>query len=321
MFGVHPDLLVLIVTLGAGAVAFVLVLAWMGEARAASRAFWGRAGLAGLLGLGLGMGGYATLIEPTRLIVNTREIVSPHWSGPALTLAVMADTHVGGAHVDSGRVNRIVERINALNPDLVVLLGDYVDGSAPAADRTPAQRLEVALGVAAFARLRAPLGVISVIGNHDVWYGREDIETALIDAGVTTLWNRLVIVERGEGRFVVAGLADADTGAPSVPEALDGAPDDAPVVLLTHSPDPFSDLDRPAALVLAGHTHCGQVGLPVLGRPLVPSRHGQRYACGEIWEHNVPMIVTSGVGTSILPVRLFNPPAIEMITLRGEDPN
>lgn len=264
---------------------------------------------------------YAWFVEPNRLVVRRYEIVSEEWRGAPLTLAVLADTHVGGPHVDAARVGRIVARVNALRPDLVVLLGDYAAFHAPEEARSGAERQEILGGVATFATLRAPLGVVAAIGNHDVWYSRLSITRALQDAGIAALWNGNVTIAREDGDFVVAGLADDMTGSPDFAAALDGAPAGLDTLVISHSPDPFADMPhnfatgRAPALMLAAHSHCGQVTIPFLGRPFTPLRH-PRYACGEIEEGGRRMIVTAGVGTSILPVRFLNPPEIALVTIR-----
>jgi uncharacterized protein len=261
---------------------------------------------------------YAWLIEPNMLVVRRVTILSGDWQGAPLTIAAIGDTHVASPHVDVRRMERIVARINALHPDLVVLLGDYVGSHESRAKRSGRERSQVQGGIATFASLDAPLGVIGVIGNHDVWYGREIIAQAMTEAGVATLWNRNVVVEREGGDFVVAGLEDDKTGHPDFAAALDGAPD-IDTIIISHSPDPFHDMPDGPALMLAGHSHCGQVTIPFIGRPITPLRHGERYVCHRIDENGHILYVTGGIGTSILPVRFLNPPEISLITLRGSE--
>ncbi|MEJ0058112.1 MAG: metallophosphoesterase [Terricaulis sp.] len=258
---------------------------------------------------------YAWLVEPNMLVVRRVTIESQDWHGAPLTIAALGDTHVGSPHVSVARMERIVARVNALNPDLVVLLGDYVGSHELQSERSPRERAEAEGGIATFASLSAPLGVIGVIGNHDVWYGREAIAQAMTNAGVATLWNRNVVVERDGGDFVVAGLEDDKTGHPDFAAALDGAPD-IDTIVISHSPDPFHDMPDGPALMIAGHSHCGQVTIPFFGRPITPLRYGQRYACHRVDENGHIVYVTGGIGTSIAPVRFFNPPEIVLITLR-----
>jgi len=259
---------------------------------------------------------YAWLVEPNMLVVRRVEIVSERWQGAPITIAVIGDTHVGGPHVDGARVERIVRRVNALRPDLVALVGDYANGHAPARQRSGAEQQEILGGIASFAMLRAPLGAVAVIGNHDVWYGRAEITEALQSAGIAALWNRHVVISHAGRDIIVAGLADDRTDQPDFAAALDGAPEGADTIVISHSPDPFVDMPRRAALMLAGHGHCGQVSIPFVGRPIVPL-HNPRFACGLIAEHGAQLYVSAGIGTSILPVRFLNPPEIVLITLRG----
>jgi predicted MPP superfamily phosphohydrolase len=264
---------------------------------------------------------YAWFVEPNQLVIRRIEIVSAEWSGPPITIAAISDTHVGGPHVDAARMGRIVQRINSLRPELVVLLGDYVNGHKHPFERTPAENQEITGGIATFAAIRARYGVVGVIGNHDVWYDRTDVQTAMENAGVATLWNRHIVIRRSGGEpIVVAGLADFTTGEPNFTDALDGAPEGANTLVISHSPDPFSEMPRGPALMLAGHGHCGQVTIPLVGRPIVPLVN-DRYACGLVQEDGKQMYVTGGIGTSMIPVRFLNPPEIVLITLRSADAN
>ncbi|HEX7948063.1 MAG TPA: hypothetical protein VF495_25585, partial [Phenylobacterium sp.] len=158
-----------------------------------------------------------------------------------------------------------------------------------------------------------------VLGNHDWWYGAGETAAALRKAGVTPLNNTAVHIARPGGAFWVAGLADLDSFAarPDAAQALANVPADAPVIMLTHAPDPWPQVPERVALTLAGHSHCGQVRLPVLGRPITPSPGSRRWPCGRYDEGGRILYVTGGVGTSILPVRFGVPPEIVIVTLRG----
>ncbi len=260
---------------------------------------------------------YAWFVEPSQLVVRRVEIVSDEWHGPSLTIAAISDTHVGGPHVDAARMGRVVQRINALRPELVVLLGDYVNGHKHLFERTPAENQEITGGIATFAAIRARYGVVGVIGNHDVWYDRTSVQSEMESAGVATLWNRHIVIRRSGGEpIVIAGLADFTTGEPNFADALDGAPEGANTLVLSHSPDTFPEMPRGPALMIAAHSHCGQVTIPLVGRPIVPLVN-DRYACGSVQEDAKQMYVTGGIGTSMIPVRFLNPPEIVLITLRG----
>jgi len=179
--GVHPQLLPAVAGAALGLVLLALALwryvrGWPQRSRVERT----RRGLALVLCLvGYGLNVYAWLIEPRMLVVRRVEIASERWRGAPLTIAVLGDTHVGSPHVDARRMANIVDRTNALHPDLVVLLGDYAGSQEPASERAEAERSEILTGLAAFARFQAPLGVAAVLGNHDSWYGLGPIVRAL----------------------------------------------------------------------------------------------------------------------------------------------
>lgn len=314
----HPQLLPATIGAVLGLIAVIFACVWLFKRwdKLAPRTRWVLFALIAVVEVGYWLNIYAWFIEPNQLVVRRVEIVSEQWHGPPLTIAAISDTHVGGPHVDAARMGRIVTRINELRPELVVLLGDYVNGHATEAERTPAENQEIAGGIATFAALRARYGVTAVIGNHDVWYDRTTVTTALQDAGAATLWNRNIVVRRSGREFVVAGLEDDLTSHPDFTQALDGAPAGADTIIISHSPDPFVDMPAGPALMLAGHGHCGQVTIPFIGRPILPLRN-RRFDCGLIQENGKTMYVTGGIGTSIAPLRFLNPPEIVLITLRG----
>jgi predicted MPP superfamily phosphohydrolase len=305
-----------------GAILGFIVLAWAAWAlmrrwdRMEVRTRWTLFALIALVEVVYWANVYAWLIEPNRLVVRNVEIVSEEWRGAPLTIALISDTHVGGPHVDAARLGRIVRRVNALRPEIVLLTGDYAAGHAPAAERSPAENQEIIGGVSTFAALVSRYGAVAVLGNHDVWYDRQAITTALQDAGVAALWNRHIVIRRSGGAVVIAGLADLTTGEPDFAAALDGAPPNADTIVLSHSPDTFTEMPRGPALMLAGHGHCGQVTIPLIGRPILPLRN-RNYGCGLVEENGKRMYVTAGIGTSIVPVRFLNPPEIVVITIRA----
>jgi predicted MPP superfamily phosphohydrolase len=314
----HPHLWPAIIGAGLGLTAVLWACLWLFRRwdSMSGRRRWVVAIAIGLFETIYWLNVYAWLIEPRLLVVRHVEIVSEDWRGAPITIAALSDTHVGGPHVSAERIERIVSRVNRLHPDLVVLLGDYVASHEPEAERSGPDQGEVLDGIAAFAALDAPLGVVGVLGNHDVWYRRETITRALEEAGVAALWNRNVIISRDGGDLVIAGLADDMTGEPSFTDALDGAPAETDVIVLSHSPDPFADIPPGPAFILAGHGHCGQVTIPLVGRPILPLRN-RNYGCGLIEEDGRRMFVTAGIGTSILPVRFLNPPEIVIVRVSG----
>jgi predicted MPP superfamily phosphohydrolase len=258
---------------------------------------------------------WALWVEPQRLVVNRAELELPRWPKPleGLRVALVSDLHVGSPFWDLRALSRLVERTNAENPDLILLAGDYqingVRGGVFVAPEPIAERLAV---------LKAPLGVFAILGNHDWWNDGERMRTAFEQAGIVVLENQARLVPRAGAPFYVVGLADTMTRPQAIDETIRQVPSGEPFLVLVHEPDVFPQIDGRAALTLAGHTHGGQVNLPFLGRRVVPSQYGQRFAAGHVVEQGRHLFVTTGVGTSIYPVRFRVPPEIALLTLQGE---
>ena len=163
--------------------------------------------------------------------------------------------------------------------------------------------------------LQPPLGAVAVLGNHDWWYDGERVRRALESRDIQVLENQnLLLTFRGRS-FWLCGLADLFTRGDQLSQTLARIGNDEPVLVLTHNPDIFPKVPDRVSLTLAGHTHGGQVNFPIVGRLIVPSRFGQRYAYGFIEESGRKLFVTGGVGTSILPVRFRVAPEIVILRL------
>lgn len=271
-----------------------------------------RYALASSLGA-LGVMLWALVIEPRRLVTNPVELDVPRWlpEHAGLKVALLSDLHVGSPHWGVERMRELVERTNAEKPDLVLLAGDYMINSIPFGTWVAPELVASVLG-----GLEAPLGVVAVLGNHD-WYNDGDTLTEHFRRhGVVVLENQVLPVDYRGRRFFVVGLADQLTRPQEVNETLARVPAGAPAIVLVHEPDVFPEIDERASLTVAGHTHGGQVRLPFLGPPIVPSEFGGRYAAGHVVENGRHLFVTTGVGTSIYPVRLGVPPEISLLTLR-----
>lgn len=229
-------------------------------------------------------------------------------------MAVLGDIHMGNPHSSEKRLQDVVARINAEQPDLVLLLGDFVVGGArwfADPDATPERAAE------ALAALRAPLGVVAVLGNHDWRYDGPRVQRALASAGVAVLENDRVIRHKDNVRFFIAGVADDIMRTPDLGATLEGVPANEPVILLAHDPAVFFDVPPGPIVTFAAHTHGGQVYIPFFGALWVPSRAPRRWAYGLIEDGGRKMLVTSGIGTSMIPVRFNMPPEIAIVRLRG----
>ena len=230
----------------------------------------------------------------------------------SVRVALITDTHLSGPDNSPERMARIVAMVNGLKPDLVLLGGDYIG------DEKGGATYDAAESIAPLAALRARLGVVAVLGNHDdrrhALVSRKEWRRLFAGIGVSLLDNEA----SRRGPLAIGGLRDFYTGKPDIPgtladmNALGGAP-----LILSHGPDIFPALRDQRSLTLVGHTHCGQVALPLLGIVYVPSRLGTRYACGVYGQGEKTMIVSGGVGTSGLPIRMLAPPDIWLVTIRA----
>lgn len=275
--------------------------------------------------LALGMGGtaYAVGIEPRfRPVIKDWLIPHRHWPQdmPPLRIAILADLHASEPWMPVPRIEAIVEQANALQPDLFVLLGDYV----AAMRRFRTDFVPIADWCEPLSSLKAPLGTFAVLGNHDWWEDPDGVRSGLERSGIRVLENEALKLSFKDGPIWLAGLgdqlafhgADGYRGVDDLPATL--APmqaDDDPAILLAHEPDIFVKVPERVTITLSGHTHGGQVNLPLIGRPIIPSRYGQRFAYGHIVEEERHLLVSSGLGLSGLPVRFMVPPEIALLTL------
>ena len=260
-----------------------------------------------LLGLALTGWSYGTAVSDPA--VRRARVGLPGWpAGQAPVRAVLiSDIHVAGPDMPPSRLARIVEQINALRPDVVLIAGDLVSDK-----RLSTRHYSMAEAIAPLARLRPPLGSYAVLGNHDHWRDAAGARAALRAAGIRVLDNQAAAA----GPLVIGGLDDAFTGRDDLAATLGAMRQLAGArILLSHSPDPFPSVPADVGLMLAGHTHCGQVSLPLVGAISTMSEYGQRYACGRVDEHGRTLIVSAGLGTSLLPLRLGARPDLWLITL------
>ncbi len=288
-----------------------------------------RAFLKGALAAALGSGlGARSLAETTACEVRRETIFLPRLPAgfDGLRVAFLADTHHGPL-VSLDYLHEVVELANALQPDLIALGGDYIqrgtESLAPGAARP-----FVRDGIGVLGGLRAPHGVFAVMGNHDNWFDhRSEIKAALAKNGIRELTNTGVWLRapaapgsRGGARLRICGVDELSTGRPDAADlhrALGDASADDAVMLLQHNPDYAETLRDPrVSLLLAGHTHGGQVVLPLLGAPILPSQYGQKYRDGLVRAPATQVFVTRGVGTIFPPVRFRCPPEVALLTLR-----
>ncbi|WP_240233515.1 metallophosphoesterase [Devosia lacusdianchii] len=297
-----------------------------------------RRGVLKLLGAGL-MAGLAAVAYPFVEVFGrpriTRYAFTPrNWTpGLNLRIAVIADLHACEPWMDAARIEGICGDAQALGADLILLLGDYITGMDRAADEIPASDWATAL-----ARLSAPLGLHAIAGNHDYWeddrFQRGETSEpaaleALRNAGIPVYRNQSIRLEKDGHAFWLAGLDDQLaflpgsrygrarlSGLDDIDATLATVTDSAPILLMAHEPDAFAFGVVPdrVSLTLSGHTHGGQISL--FGwRPWAASAGSRHYPAGYYNVDGRELIVSRGLGCSVVPVRLGNWPEVVLLEL------
>jgi predicted MPP superfamily phosphohydrolase len=242
-------------------------------------------------------------------IIRQAFVAMPDWpeGAPRLKVLLLSDVHVGAPDMTPERLAGIVAQANALAPDVVLIAGDFISDK-----RLSTRFYNYPDALAPLAGLRPRLATIAVLGNHDHWRNADSARAGLAAVGITVLDNSAAEI----GPLAIGGLDDPFTGHADLAAAVEamrrlpGAK-----LVLSHSPDPFPDLPPDVTLMLAGHTHCGQVSLPFIGPLKTMSAYGKRYSCGRVDEAGKTLIVTAGLGTSGVPVRIGAPPDMWLLTL------
>ena len=254
---------------------------------------------------------YDTMRDPVveRFVIESGALPQ---GAPPVTIAFLTDLHVAGPDMSPQRLERIVAQVNALKPDLIAIGGDLVSEKRTATYIYSAQEIVAPLG-----QLQAPLGVVFVPGNHDYWFDWPGLAAELAKYPQITLLRNEA---RQFGPLAFAGLDDDYSGLADIEATatamrqLSGAQ-----LWLSHSPDTFPSVPVSADIVLAGHTHCGQIAYPWGGAPATMSQYGNRYTCGVVEEHGKVLVTSAGLGTSLLPLRLFTQPEVWVVEVRGSE--
>lgn len=272
------------------------------------------------LGFAGAVGGWTLWISPDRLCLRRYDLSIRNLPRAldGLRIAHLTDTHYG-PYIGASQIRAAMELANEQSPHLTVLTGDYVH-------RRP-ETVEPGIGL--FAELRAEHGVVAVLGNHDHWEGAGACRDVFRRIGIPLVDNdRLFLTPEGLSdveipgeSLAICGVGDLWEGEPDPRAATRGVSPDCPRLLLSHNPDVaehlpprFSDIEFD--LQISGHTHGGQVSLPKIGAPMVPSEFGAKYEGGLVQGPGWPVVVSRAVGMSIVPIRFLVPPEVGLIVLR-----
>lgn len=283
---------------------------------------------------GLTLGGLSTLtysavIEPGfRLRTVTYKFTPPRWTpGLRLRIVLLADPHLIAPHMSLSRWQNIIKTANALEPDLHLLLGDYVTNHPFHTAIVP-----VAHCADAAKNLNSTLGTYAICGNHDWWedpasqklgHGPTITQTTFENAGIPVLENKAIQLKKDGLPFWLSGTSsivairkpnwDFESRA-DLPATLAQVTDDSPIIHMAHEPDLFTEIPDRVSLTVSGHTHGGQIRMFGYA-PVIPSKYGNRFAYGHIVEENRHLIVSAGLGCSVIPVRFGSPPEIVVLDL------
>ncbi len=272
---------------------------------------------------------YSYLIEPRRLVVRNVELKVKNWNSGlnGLKIAVMSDIHAGSNYVTEERLRQIVERTNAAEPDLIVILGDFIAPGGGQFRLPVIPEHKIAEGLKGF---RARYGTYAVFGNCDFWSERI-LKREFEKVGIRFLENEVVVIQKDNEKFRLFGLEDHtkfgnwQKTSEKYKRIIESTEQDGDLIVLEHSPDVLPIItgrlliSPKLRLILAGHTHGGQLWFPLIGSPIIPSSYGQKYAYGHIRDNGVDMYVTTGIGTSVLPFRFMVPPEIVILTIFADN--
>lgn len=255
------------------------------------------------------------LIEPILPRVVRQEFALRRWPQrlDGFTVALLSDFHYD-PYFSVHPLRAAIGMVNELRPDLIVLTGDFVSVPSFGNRREGARNVEPCAQL--LQQMRAPYGLSAVMGNHDEETDARRVTAALRDKGIRVLRNQSVPIEKDGSRFWLAGIDDLLGRTADLSATLHGIPSDEATVLLAHEPD-YADYvaSYPVDLQLSGHSHGGQIRIPLLP-PLYLPKLGRKYISGRYQIRELALYTNPGLGTVAIPVRLNCAPEITLLTFR-----
>jgi predicted MPP superfamily phosphohydrolase len=262
------------------------------------------------------LGVEATVLEPNRPVVIRKEIALRRWPErlDGFTIALLSDFHYD-PYFSVHPIKASISIVNRLSPDLIVLAGDFV--SIPPVDGDDEKAASAAEPCADMLRqMRARHDLWAVMGNHDYYTNPWRVTSDLQARGIKVLANQSFPIEQDSARFWLAGVNDVTSGTADLDEAVHSVPEDEATILVAHEPDYADEAARYRVdLQLSGHSHGGQVRLPLMP-PLFLPELGKKYVWGQYQIGALTLYTNAGIGTVVLPIRWNCPPEITLLTLR-----
>ena len=256
---------------------------------------------------------WAVIVEPY-LLLEKSELAIQAKNFPEgfqnIKIAIVSDLHIGKGPLERWRAERILNAVNAEKPDIILFLGDYSNGYFYQTKLSP-EKL-----IAYLSKFKASIGKFGILGNHDISYGEDLIINVLQKSDIILLRNSNAYVQTSYGNIYIAGINDAlASNHYSYSAALNGIPQTEPVIFLTHVPSASREVPKFVDIVLAGHSHGGQLRLPFIGN-IFPLKNTPRNLVAGLNEYMGHQVFTSrGLGTSRFPIRFFCPPEFTILRI------
>ena len=290
--------------------------------KAITRRIFLKRGTYGVVAAGLGKGYYNTTPGHMDLVKKRVRIPGLAWGFKGFKIALLSDFHASPI-ANEDLFERAAALVMKKKPDMIALTGDFVTGSTKFLTGSVGEFESKYLNrlIDSLAGLKAPMGIYGTLGNHDFWSGEEAMKSIMDNftkrLGVVWLRNQNVRLERRRGALDILGVDDYWEDSCSLSKAYKGLDKDTAKVLLSHNPDINDEVfpQMRVDLILSGHTHGGQVALPFIGQPIVPSKFGQKYRQGLVRDGDRQTYITRGVGHLLAPIRFNCPPEATLITL------